>query len=77
MRAFWVPEVLLLVGAEDLALVGDEIRDVQEFGASLFDDGAGDEADVAFFGEGAVRVDIFLVLGAEDGELGVIGEPVG
>lgn len=51
MRAFRVPEVFLLVGGQDCAIVGDEVGYVKEIGVFFFDDGAGDDADIEFFGE--------------------------
>lgn len=41
------------------------------------DDCAGLDADVAVFGEGAVAVEVGFPGGAEGGEGGVLGEPVG
>lgn len=42
----------------------------------LFDDGAGDDADVQFFGESAIVIEVFLRLRTEGDEAGVGGEPV-
>jgi hypothetical protein len=75
VRPFRVPEVFLLVLPEDGAIVGDEGCYVQEGRAVLFDDGAGDDADVELGGKDAVGVEVCLVLGAKGGEFGVIGEP--
>ena len=54
----------------------DEICDVCELFAVLFDDGAGDDADVKFFGQCAVGVEVFLVLGRERDEVRVIWQPI-
>ena len=70
-----MPEVFLLVLSEDGAIVGDEGCYVQEGRAVLFDDGAGDDADVELGGEDAVGVEVGLVLGAKGGEFWVIREP--
>lgn len=64
MRALRVPEVLLLVAAEDLAVVGDEGGDVEELVAVFLADGPRDDVDVQLLGQRAVRVEVFLVLGA-------------
>lgn len=76
MRPFGMPEVFLLVGGEDGAGVGDEVGDVEKVVAVLFDDGAGDDVDVELGSEGAVGVQIFLVLSAERGEAWIIRDPV-
>lgn len=78
MRAFGVPEVFLLVRGQDDAIVGDEVGDVEEASIlALLEDGAWDDADIELPGKGAVRVEIFLGLGARGAEGGIRGDPAG
>lgn len=82
MLAFGMPEVLFHVFAGDEAGVGDEVGDVQEGGRGRgggvrFDDCAGLDADFALFGQGTVFGEVCFPRGAEGGEGGVFGEPVG
>ena len=77
MRAFGVPEVLLLIRSYNGAIVRDEIRYVAELIAVFLDDGAGDDADVEFLCKSLVGIEVSLVLGAEGNETWVVGNPVG
>ena len=67
--AFRVPDVLLPVGGENLAVVGDEVGRVVEDGVCwlgagacrgvVFDDSTRDNADVEVLGEGLVGLEVF------------------
>ena len=79
-----MPQVLLHVLAGEEAGVGVDVGDVLGGGGGGgrgggvgLDDCAGLDADVAVFGEGAVAVEVGFPGGAEGGEGGVLGEPVG
>jgi len=43
----------------------------------LLDNRAGHDVDMQFFGQRAVRIEVFLILGAERCKAWVVGEPVG
>lgn len=77
VRAFGMPEVLLLIRPCDGAIVRDEIRYVVKLIAVFPDDGAGDDADVEFLCKSLVGIEVGLVLGAEGDETRVVGNPVG
>jgi len=77
MRPFGVPEVFLLVAAENAAVVGNEVCDVVEFGAVCFDDGARHDADAEFFRERLVGGKIRLRERAGLEEQRGRGKPVG
>ncbi len=62
MRAFRVPEVLLLVGGENGAVIGDEVCDVLKVVGMFFYDGARDDADIEFFGERLIGFEVGLGL---------------
>lgn len=84
VRPLRVPDVLLAVGAEDLAVVGDEVGRVVE--ADLFipgicfhdmalDDRPRDEADVQFLSERLVGLQVFLIFAGLYRVCGVVGGP--
>lgn len=85
VRPLRVPDVLLAVGAEDLAVVGDEVGRVVEadllvsglrcFHDMALDDRPRDDADVKLLGESLVGLQVFLILAGLHRVCGVVGGP--
>ena len=64
MGALGVPDVLLAVGTENRAVVGDEVGHIVEEGGVVgavvsFNDGSRDQADVEFFCQSLVVLEVF------------------
>lgn len=80
-----MPDVLLAVVAEDTPVVGDEVGGVVEERlllfcrgrAMVFDDGAGDNADVEFTGKRLVCFEVGGCFGGEGSPGRVGGGPAG
>ena len=53
----------------------DEVRYVQKLVIMLLNDRSGDDVDVQFFGEGTVRIKVFLILRTLCSEGWVIWSP--
>ena len=75
------PQVLLDVLASNLASVGDEVGNIQEVLGLLalimeFDNGSGDDVNVAFLGKFDVLVEVGLPVAAGLLELWIVRDPV-
>jgi len=77
MRPFGVPQVFLLVPAQDAAVAGDEVGDVVQLGAMALDDGARHDADGELLGEALVGGEIALRIRARLEEAWLRRQPVG
>lgn len=78
MIPFGMPEVLLLVVAQNGAAVGDEVGDVDQFTVVCrLHNRTRDEADIELFGQRTICVTIFSVRGTYFKEFGILRNPVG